>query len=152
MAWWFEECRVGRTASSPGRTMTEADVVAFAGLTGDWHPLHTDAVHAAASEFGQRIAHGLLGLGVAIGLLARCGLVEPAVLALLGVDEWRFSAPIRLGETIHARASVQAARPSRSKPDRGIVTLTVEVVRADGVVAQQGQVTLLVARRPADAV
>lgn len=149
MTWWFEDCTVGRAVTSPGRTVTETDVVAFAALTGDWHPLHTNAVYAAGSEFGQRVAHGLLGLGITVGLMARCGLVEPAVLALLGINEWRFSAPVRLGDTIVVRAVIQSARPSRGKPDRGIVVMTIEVSRADGVVVQQGQLTLMIARRPA---
>jgi acyl dehydratase len=147
--WTFEDFTVGRRAESPGRTVTEADVVAFAGLTGDYHPLHTDAVYAAATQFGQRIAHGLLGLGLAAGLLARIGLLAPSVLALLGVRDWRFVAPVPLGETVRARAVVRAARPSADQPDRGVVTLEVELVRADEVVAQRGELTLLVRRRAA---
>jgi acyl dehydratase len=144
--WAFEDFAVGRQAVSPGRTVTEADVVAFAGLTGDYHPLHTDAVYAATTQFGERIAHGLLGLGLAAGLLSRVGLVSPRVLALLGVEEWRFLAPVPLGATVRARAVVRAARPSASQPDRGIVTVEVELVRADEVVAQRGALTLLVRR------
>jgi acyl dehydratase len=150
MGWWLEDFTVGRVVPrSPGRTVTEADVVAFAGLTGDYHPLHTDAAFAAESEFGQRIAHGLLGLGLAFGLLARGGVFEPGLLALLGVEEYRFAAPVRLGETVTARGVVQAARPSGGRPDRGVVTLAVELARGDGVVAQRGRLVLLVARRPA---
>jgi acyl dehydratase len=148
MAWWFEDFVVGRTLTSPERTVTEADVLAFAELTGDHHPLHTDAAFAAGTEFGQQIAHGLLGLGLAVGLLARGGLVGPAILALLGVRDWRFLAPVRLGEVIHAQATIAEARPSAGQPDRGIVTLGVELRRADAVVAQRGAVVLLVARQP----
>lgn len=149
MAWWFEDFAVGREVISLGRTVTEADVVTFAGLTGDYHPLHTDAIYAAGTEFGERIAHGLLGLGLAFGLLARGGIFEPTVVALLGVREWRFSAPVRLGETVRARASVRDTWPSASRPDCGIVTLGVEVVRDDDVVAQQGELSLLVRRAAA---
>lgn len=148
MAWWFEDFAVGREVTSLGRTVTEADVVTFAGLTGDYHPLHTDAIYAAGTEFGERVAHGLLGLGLAFGLLARGGIFEPTVVALLGVREWRFSAPVRLGETVRARASVRDTRPSASRPTCGIVTLGVEVVRDDDVVAQQGELSLLVRRAP----
>ena len=147
MDWAFEDFAVGRQVVTPGRTVTEADVVAFAGLTGDYHPLHTDALFAAGTQFGERIAHGLLGLGLAAGLLARVGLVSPNILALLGVEEWRFLEPVRLGETVRARATVRAARPSRSQPDRGIVTVEVELARGDEVVAQRGGLTLLVRRR-----
>jgi acyl dehydratase len=145
--WAFEDFAVGRQAVTPGRTVTEADVVAFAGLTGDYHPLHTDALFAAGTQFGERIAHGLLGLGLTAGLLARVGVVSPNILALLGVEDWRFLEPVRLGETVRARATVRAARPSRSQPDRGIVTVEVELARGDEVVAQRGALTLLVRRR-----
>jgi acyl dehydratase len=145
--WAFEDFAVGRQVVTPGRTVTEADVVAFAGLTGDYHPLHTDAQFAAGTQFGERIAHGLLGLGLAAGLLARVGVVSPNILALLGVDDWRFLEPVRLGETVRARATVRAARPSRSRPDRGIVTIEIELTRGDEVVAQRGRMTLLVQRR-----
>ncbi len=148
MGWWFEEFVVGREVASLGRTVTEADVVAFAGLTGDYHPLHTDATYAAGTEFGERIAHGLLGLGIAFGLLARGGLFEPTVVAMLGVREWRFSAPVRLGDTVRTQAVVRDTWPSASRPDCGIVTLGLELVRDDDVVAQQGELSLLVQRRP----
>lgn len=147
MDWAFEDFIVGRSVESSARMVTEADVLAFAALTGDAHPLHTDAAYAATTEFGGQIAHGLLGLGLAAGLLARLGVIAPWVVALLGVREWRFLAPVALGETVRARAVVQAARGSNSKPDRGIVTLAIELVRADDVVAQRGELSLLIRRR-----
>jgi acyl dehydratase len=145
--WAFEDFIVGRQVESPARTVTEADVLAFAALTGDAHPLHTDATYAATTEFGGQIAHGLLGLSLAAGQLARIGVIAPWVVALLGVREWRFFAPVALGETVRARGVVQAARGSNSNPDRGIITLAIELVRADDVVAQRGELILLVRRR-----
>lgn len=147
VGWWFEDFTAGRTWESPGRTVSEADVVAFAGLTGDYHPLHTDALFAAATQFEGRIAHGLLGVSLAFGLLARGGIFEPTVLALLGLRDWRFLAPVHLGETIRARAEVRVARVSVSRPSHGVVTLGVEVVRGDGVVAQSGELSLMVQRQ-----
>jgi acyl dehydratase len=149
MTLWFEDYVVGREIASLGRTVTEADVVAFAGLTGDYHPLHTDATFAAGTEFGERVAHGLLGLSLAFGLLARGGIFEPAVVALLGVADWRFRAPVRLGDTVRARGVVRTTRPSERRPECGIVTLAVELARGDQVTAQQGDLTLLVRRRAA---
>jgi acyl dehydratase len=147
MTLWLEDFVVGRELASPGRTVTEGDVMAFAGLTGDYHPLHTDATYAAGTEFGERVAHGLLGLGLAFGLLARGGVFEPSVAALLGVADWRFRAPVRLGDTVRARGIVRAVRPSARRPECGVVTLAIELTRADQVTAQQGEVILLVRRR-----
>jgi acyl dehydratase len=144
--WLYDDFVVGRQAVSAERTITAADVDAFACLTGDEHPLHTDAVHAAATEFGERVAHGLLGLSVAAGQLHRLGIIGRGVVALLGVRDWAFLAPVRLGETVVAAATVREARPSQRRPDRGIVTLAVELRRGDSVVAQRGEVTLLVHR------
>jgi acyl dehydratase len=90
-------------------------------------------------------------LGLAAGLLARIGIIGPAMLALLGIRDWRFLAPVRLGEVIQVRATATQARPSAGKPDRGIVTLGVEVRRADAVIAQRGELVVLVARQPGSA-
>ena len=94
--------------TSRGRTITEADVVAFAALTGDWHPQHADAEWAARSEFGERIAHGMLIASFAVGLVD----VDPeTVLALRRVREVVFKRPVRLGDTIHVEGSESEQRP-----------------------------------------
>ncbi|MCC6629630.1 MAG: dehydratase [Chloroflexi bacterium] len=147
MDWLYDDFVVGRQALSPSRAITTADVDAFALLTGDAHPLHTDAAFAAGTEFGERIAHGLLGLSVAAGLLHRLGIIGAGVMALVGIHDWQFLAPVRLGETVAAAVTVREARLSRRQPDRGIVTVEVEVRRGDAVVAQRGALTLLVRRQ-----
>ncbi|MEA2445912.1 MAG: hypothetical protein QOJ12_3204, partial [Thermoleophilales bacterium] len=101
----FDELAEGVRFETRGRTVTEADVVAFAAQTGDWHPQHSDADWAGQSEFGERIAHGMLVLSYSIGLLA----FDPErVLALRRVADAVFKRPVRLGDTIRVRGSVQA--------------------------------------------
>lgn len=142
---YWEDLEVGRSAVSPGRTVTEADVVAFAGLSGDYAAIHTDAVAASESVFGERVAHGLLGLAMQSGLLARTDIGAIQALAFLGL-EWKFVAPIRIGDTIRLEVEVVERRET-SKPDRGVVVLRRRVVNQRGETAQEGTTALLVRRR-----
>lgn len=113
----FDSLGEGAVIESRGRTVTEADVVAFSALTGDWHPQHSDAVWAATSDFGERIAHGMLVLSFAIGLVQ----FEPErVVALRQLLRAKFRAPVRIGDTIRARVEVASRRPLGA--DTGLVT------------------------------
>jgi len=141
----WEDLEPGLSGTSPGRTVTEADVVSFAGLSGDYAGIHTDAVAAAQSVFGERVAHGLLGLAIQSGLLARSSLSPLAALAFLGL-EWRFVGPIRIGDTVHLEVEV-AERRETSSPERGIVVLRRRLVNQRGETVQEGTTTLLVRRR-----
>jgi acyl dehydratase len=142
---YFEDIQIGDEYISPGRTVTEADIVAFAGLSGDYNVLHTDAEYMRTSIFGERIAHGLLGLAIQSGLGTRA-LPRPfATLALLGL-RWRFKAPIKIGDTIKVRIKVTDKREA-SKPDRGIVVLQRSVLNQRGEVVQEGDTDILVERR-----
>lgn len=134
---FFEEFEVGQSIISAGRTVTEADVTTFAGLTGDWNGIHTDAVYAANHPLGRRVAHGLLGLSIAVGLAMRLGFLDETVLAFREIGEWKFSLPIYLGDTIHMKAVVSEIRPVR-RLSAGMVTLRVEVINQDGKIVQQG--------------
>ena len=107
-------------------TVTETHVVGWAGLTGDWVPLHVDAEYAAATEYGQRIAHGPLTLALALGLVTRTGIFGNSVLAWLGLDNVRLPLPVRFGDTITTEVVVSATRPT-SKPGRGLVALEYDV-------------------------
>jgi acyl dehydratase len=141
---YFEQIEVGEEYVSPGRTVTEADIVIFAGLSGDYNVLHTDAEFMKTSIFGERIAHGLLGLAIQSGLLTRA--MRPyATLAFVGV-RWKFKGPIKIGDTIHVRAKVIDKRPT-SKGDRGIITQERRVVNQKGEVVQEGETDLMVERR-----
>ena len=142
---YFEDLRIGEEFLSPARTITEADVTLFAGLTGDHNPLHTDEEFAKQTPFGRRIAHGLLGLSVAVGLASRLGLFDGTGIGFLGV-EWSFLAPIFLGDTIRARFVVEEKRETK-KPDRGVLVLATEVMNQRGDVVQRGKRTYLVRTR-----
>ncbi len=99
----FDALAIGDRFVSPGRTITEADLVSFSTLTGDFHPLHTDAEWAVASEFGGRIAHGMLLLSYCVGLVP----LDPAhVLALRGFESVAFKRPVRIGDTIHVEGKL----------------------------------------------
>jgi 3-hydroxybutyryl-CoA dehydratase len=140
---YFEEFEVGQSITSPGRTVTEADVVAFAALSGDWNAMHTDAEYAAEHPFGQRVAHGLLGLSIASGLAMRLGILEETALAFREIGSWKFSLPIFLGDTIRVRATVSDTKPMR-RLGGGLVTLKAEILNQDDKVVQRGTWGVLV--------
>jgi acyl dehydratase len=142
---YFEDIQVGDEYLSPGRTVTEADIVAFAGLSGDFNVLHTDAEYMRTSIFGERIAHGLLGLAIQSGLGSRAMPRPYATLAFLGL-RWRFKAPIKIGDTIKVRLKVTDRRET-SKPDRGIVVVERSVLNQRGELVQEGETEIMVERR-----
>jgi acyl dehydratase len=115
---YYEELEVGMRGRSRGRTITEADVVGFAGLSGDWHPLHTDAEYAARGPFGARIGHGMLTLAVATGLMT---LSPEAVEAFYGMDRVRFLRPVRLGDTIRVETTIEEKVPRDGGGGRVVV-------------------------------
>jgi acyl dehydratase len=142
---WFEEIEVGEEYESPGRTVTESDLVIFAGLSGDYNVLHTDAEFMKASIFGERIAHGLLGLAIQAGLFTRSTRAY-ATLGSAGL-RWKFKGPIKIGDTIRVRARVTAKKEG-AEPDRGVVTLERQVLNQRDEVVQEGETDLIVERRP----
>ncbi len=146
MGLYFEDFAIDDKYETPSRTLTETDIADFASLTGDHNPLHTDEAFAAKSMFGGRVAHGPMMVGMAFGLLSRLNLIDGTVLALKGI-EWSFDAPLRAGDTVHVRARVIGAKPSHRHKDRGSISIKIEIVRHDGVIAQTGQATLIMARR-----
>lgn len=149
MSLKYSDLHVGRAFRSPGRTITDADLVGFAGLTGDYSELHTSDVYAKASQFGRRVAHGLLGLTYAHGLMwPRTGELRDTAIAFLGIDDWKFKAPIFVGDTIFVNYRIAELRDSRSKPTQAIAVFDVEVVNQDGTVLQQGRKALLVSKVP----
>lgn len=153
LGYRYEDLHVGMAFRSPGRTITDADLVGFAGLTGDHSELHTSEVYARASQFGQRVAHGMLGLAYAHGLMwARTGELRETAIAFLGISDWRFVGPIFVGDTIFVNYRVAELRDSRSKPDQAIATFDVELVDQDGRVVQRGRKALLLSKVPLTAV
>ena len=141
---WFEEIEVGEVSESPGRTVTEADIVIFAGLSGDYNVLHTDAEFMKSSIFGERIAHGLLGLAIQSGLATRGG--PPYATLGFGTLRWKFKGPIKIGDTIRVRARV-TGKEDADKPDRGVVTVARQVLNQRDEVVQEGEFTSMIKRR-----
>jgi acyl dehydratase len=134
----FDSLHVGDAFATRGRTVTEGDVAAFASLTGDMHPQHTDAVWSARSPFGQRIAHGMLVLSYTIGLMA----FDPdRVLALRGVRQAVFKRPVRLGDTIHARGSVDSL--DAVDDAAGLVRIRIEVLNQDDKLVARASLDVL---------
>jgi acyl dehydratase len=134
--------RAGDRVTTPGRTIGEGDINLFAGLVGDFTPIHVDAQFAATTPFGARIAHGPLAMSTAIGMLTQTGILGERVLALVNLN-WDFSAPVMLGDTIRARVHVAELRPT-SKPGRNLATFEFEVINQRDVAVQKGRMLVVV--------
>ncbi|MBC7233123.1 MAG: MaoC family dehydratase N-terminal domain-containing protein [Chloroflexi bacterium] len=142
---YFEEFEIGDSMVSPGRTITEADIVAFCGLSGDFNELHSNVEYAKGSLFGKPVAHGLLGLAVASGLSGRLGFLEGTAQAFMGL-EWKFKRPIFAGDTIQVRATVAQKKEVKSLKG-GVVVLDVAVLNQNHEVVQEGRWTVLMKSR-----
>ena len=143
---YFEEFNVGEIMTSPGRTITETDIVQFAALSGDYNELHTNVEFAKETPFEQRIAHGLLGLSVASGLVDRLGIIDGTVIAFAGL-EWKFQGPVFIGDTIHITAQVERKRPMRAIGG-GMIILAISVINQRGESVQKGTWKALVKSKP----
>jgi acyl dehydratase len=143
---YFEDLVEGSVFMSPGRTVTEADIVAFAGVSGDFNPIHLDAETAASNRYGQRVAHGLLGLSIATGLLDRIGVFGTSMVAMLQIDSWRFLAPIFIGETVRLELTILSTRLTASGTT-GIVVRQLRLLGRDDKVLQEGTITVMIACR-----
>lgn len=145
---FFEDLQQGQELSTKGRTITEADIVNFAGISGDYNPIHTNAKFAAGTPFGQRVAHGALGFSIATGLSYQAGFLEETVMAFLSL-EWKYSAPIYIGDTIHCTMTITELKLMR-RLGGGKVVLDVQVLNQEDAVMQRGSWTLLVRSRAAE--
>ena len=144
---YFEEFEVGQIMISPGRTITESDVVGFAGLSGDYNQIHTDAQYAETSPFGARVAHGLLGLSIASGLALRTGVLEGTIMAFREINNWKFVKPVYLGDTIHVEMNISATKALR-RVGGGSVVIEMNVLNQDDVTVMKGSWTTLVISKP----
>jgi acyl dehydratase len=143
---FFEDFVVGDRAVSPTRTITEADLVMFSGLSGDYNEIHTSEAFSQGNAFGKRIAHGILGLSIASGLAFQMGFLLGTVEVFRGI-EWEFTAPIFIGDTIHIDAEVTETK-AFPRLGNGKVSFKVQVKKHDGSVVQRGVWTLLVRGKP----
>jgi acyl dehydratase len=146
---YFEEFEVGHQMSTVGRTITEADVVNFAGVSGDYNLIHTDLAYSEDSLFEQRVAHGLLVLSVASGLAMRSGLLEGTVIAWRDIRDWRFSQPVFFGDTVHAEMEVVETKPM-PRLGGGQVDLRIKVINQEDKIVMKGNWGILVMNAPED--
>jgi len=126
-ARYWNEFKVGEVIETVGRTVESGDVSLFAGLSGDFNPVHLNELHAKKSQFGTRIAHGLLTLAITSGQMNGTGLFEGTTIGFLGMDKVRFSNPVRFGDTVLTTATITEVRQSDKKNDRGVVSMTITV-------------------------
>lgn len=145
---WYEDFNIGEERLSPGRTITESDLMTFAGLTGDYSQVHTDEEFCKKTEFGTRIVHGLLGLSLAQGLAWRTNYTQGTGVASLGWDRWRFKKPLKIGDTVRVRWWATDKRVSVSHPGMGIITEFFELVNQRDKVVQDGEHVTTVRKRP----
>ena len=138
---YFSEFEVEHTYVSGGRTITESDVVAFAGLSGDYNPLHTDATFAEKTPFGQRIAHGMLVTSISTGLGQTLGIFEGTTIALME-QTFSYKGPVFFGDTIRMMLTVEELHPS-SKGGKGVVKFRSDVVKQDDSVVNTGTWTVM---------
>ena len=139
---FFEEFEEGVEFATPGRTVTETDIQLFAGLTGDYTQIHTDAEFCKDTLFGQRVAHGLLGLSIASGLGTRLGFIEGTAVALREMT-WKFTGPIFAGDTIHLEVKA-AHKKAMPRLGMGMITFDASLVNQKDEVIQKGQWKVLI--------
>ena len=144
---YFEEFQTGQRIVSAGRTITEADIVGFAGLSGDFNQIHVDADYSAKAPFGQRVAHGLLVTSVASGLANQTGVMEGTVLAFREINEWKFIKPVFIGDTVHVVLDVKETKDLR-RIGGGSVMIELTVVNQKDETVMKGVWTVLIASRP----
>lgn len=148
MPHYLEDLEAGQTFVTPGKTITEADVVAFAAWTNDNNQVHTDAEFAKKTRYGRRIVHGMLGASLCLGLIARTGVFEGSAVALLGIDQWQFTAPVFIGDTLTCTVEILSTRPT-SSGRTGIVERRLVLRNQDGETVQEGRMDLMVLTRAA---
>jgi acyl dehydratase len=146
MSYYYEDFAAGGVHASRGRTVTEADIVNFAGLSGDFVELHTNEEFARQSPFGRRIAHGALVFSISTGLMTQMNLINDTVLAFYGIDKLRFTGPVFIGDTV--RVSKRVVELREKDAERGIVTFETQVLNQNNEPVIVYTDKLLVKRRP----
>jgi acyl dehydratase len=145
---YWEEWEVGKSFETAARTVTETDVVNFAGISGDYNPLHINEEYCKKTQFGTRIAHGPLVYAIAAGLLFQLHLYDDTLIAFLGFESLKFTKPVKIGDTIHAKVTVTEVTET-SKPDRGVMKRQLQVINQHGEIVQDGIQAFLMKRKPA---
>ncbi|WP_435194796.1 MaoC/PaaZ C-terminal domain-containing protein [Natronomonas sp. EA1] len=145
---YFEEMDVGKTFESAGRTVTEADLVTYSGVSGDWEEIHTNDEYARETGYGARIAHGPFTFVITTGLVHRCGFVERRVIAFLGMNYMDLKNPVYVGDTLSATFEVTETRALESRDDAGLVVIDALTTNQDGESVFEGDMKFLFKRDP----
>ncbi|BDW11608.1 MaoC family dehydratase [Polynucleobacter sp. SHI8] len=144
---YWEEWEVGKSYETAARTVTETDVVNFAGISGDYNPLHINEEYCKKTQFGTRIAHGPLVYAIAAGLLFQLHLYDDTLIAFLGFESLKFTKPVKIGDTIYAKVTVTEVTET-SKPDRGVMKRQLQVINQHGEIVQDAIQAFLMKRKP----
>jgi 3-hydroxybutyryl-CoA dehydratase len=144
---YFEEFNIGDKINTAGRTVTETDIVSYAGLSGDFNQIHTDAAYAGTQMFKQRVAHGLLGLSIVSGLAVQTGFMEKTIMAFREILEWKFSKPIFIGDTISVEIEVMELK-AMPRLGGGTVNIKLTVKNQNAETVQQGTWLALMLSKP----
>ncbi len=144
---FYDDIKEGMVLRTLGRTVTEADVVNFAGISGDWNPIHIDAEFARESIFGRTVVHGIMGMAIATGLMSQAGWFMGSAVAILAIDQWKFLKPIFPGDTLHCEVEIVSRRLT-SSGERGLVERKISLINQDGTLVQQGLIPLMIKMRP----
>ncbi|HSQ16150.1 MAG TPA: MaoC/PaaZ C-terminal domain-containing protein [Anaerolineales bacterium] len=144
---YFEQFEPGLRVVTAARTITEGDIVTFAGLSGDYNQIHTDVEFSKSTPFGQRVAHGLLVLSIASGLAMRSGVLEGTVIAFREINNWKFSSPVFIGDTIHVELVVVETK-ALPRLGGGAVVIELAVKNQRHETTMKGTWTALIASQP----
>jgi acyl dehydratase len=142
---YFDDITVGEERFTPRVTVTEGHILTYGGVAGDFSPVHFDETYARTTEFGGRIAHGLMGLSLTDGLKVQSAFFRDGI--ALGWT-WNFKRPIKIGDTLQVRFKIRDARPSKSKPTMGILFIEMQLLNQREEIVQEGEHRLMVPRRP----
>jgi acyl dehydratase len=145
---YFEEFEIGQEIRTGARTITETDIINFAGLSGDFNFIHIDA-EASKEPFGQRVAHGMLVASIATGLAVQQGFIDGTTLAFRELS-WKFTRPVFIGDTVHAQIKIIETK-AMGRLGGGIVGFEVRVVNQDEEVVHKGEWRMLIKSRPNEA-
>lgn len=144
---YFEEFEPGMEFVSPGRTITESDIVNFAGLSGDYTQIHTNREFSRNTPVGKRVAHGLLGLAIASGLATRTGVLEGTVIAFREISDWKFIKMIFIGDTVRVSLNVLETKELR-RLGGGLINIELRLLNQDDETVMKGIWKVLVASNP----
>lgn len=146
---YFEEFETGQQIVSVGRTLTESDIVNFAGISADFNEIHTNSIYSGDTPFGQRVAHGLLGLSIASGLAWQTGVLEGTIIAFREINTWRFTKPVFIGDTLHVVMEIKETK-AIPRAGGGTVVIQLDVQNQNGETVMKGDWSTLISSQPED--